>query len=68
MLSRDKTFNNIIEESTNYSKPDQVTNRTYSLPLIMTEKRGNLYEGICFSAHLFLHKIPVLHNKEEELF
>lgn len=40
----DKAFSNITEEPTNHCKTDQVTNRTYSSPLILTEKRGNLYE------------------------
>lgn len=56
MLSRDRAFDNNIEKSTNHCKTDQVANRTYSLPLTMTEKRGNLYEDICSSAHLFLAK------------
>lgn len=66
MLSRDEALNNIIEESTSHCKTDQAANRTYSLPLIMTEKRGNIYEDICSSAHLFLAKNTCTKKKKKK--
>lgn len=56
MLSRDDLFSSITGESNSHCKTDQVANETYSLPLIMTDKRGTIYEDICSSAHFFLAK------------
>lgn len=65
MLSRDEAFNNIIEESTSHCKTDQAANRTYSLPLIMTEKKEEIFMKISALQHtFFLQKIHVLNKKK----
>lgn len=62
MLLRDKAFDNISEESTNHCKRDQVTKISkffyHNQKFFHNDwgKKGNLYEDICFSAHLFLAK------------
>lgn len=48
--------NNITEESTRHCKQIKLQMGLTLLPLIITEKRGDIYEDICSSAHIFLAK------------
>lgn len=58
----------ITEDSTRHCRTDQVASGTYSLPSVMTEKRGNIHEDICSSAHLFLAKNTCTKPKNSNFF